>query len=117
MANDLRSVMDEIRQAADRAAVRTVDYLASPGGQRLRRRLAGAMILAAPMLFKVPGLRRYPVVRLIEVLGGAAVVIELARLIRDWQPETADRLEAAVAEVSIQPAGAGGPNGHRGRAR
>jgi len=86
----------ELRRAADRAAGRTVEYLASEQGRKVRRGVAAALIVTAPMVFRSPVLRRYPVIRLIELLGGAAAVMELARMIREWEPERADELEAAL---------------------
>jgi hypothetical protein len=90
MARDLSSLTEDLRTVASQAAGQAADYLASPGGQRLRRRVAAAMIVGAPLLFRSPVLRRYPVLRVIEVLGGAAAVMEVARMIRDWEPEAAE---------------------------
>jgi hypothetical protein len=109
MRREMKARAEDVRHAADRMAVRTVDYLSSPQGQRLRRGVAAAMLISAPLVFRTPGLRRYPLVRVIELLGGAAVVVELAKLIRDWEPERADQLEAAVR--AIAPYGSGNGSG------
>jgi hypothetical protein len=93
----MRDRARDVRQAADHAADRTVEYLASEQGRKVRRGVAAAIIVTAPLLFRSPFLRRYPVVRLIELLGGAAAVMELARMIREWEPERADELETALA--------------------
>jgi hypothetical protein len=90
MSRDLSNLTEDLRTVASQAAGQAVEYLASPGGQRLRRRVAAAMIVGAPLLFRTPVLRRYPVLRVIEVLGGAAAVMEMAKMIRDWEPEAAD---------------------------
>jgi hypothetical protein len=100
--------LTEARRAMDRAAGRTVDYLASPRGQKLRRRVAAAMIVTAPLVLRSSAMRRYPAIRLIELLGGTAAVLELARVIREWEPERADRLEAAVAAIEYVPPGGDG---------
>jgi hypothetical protein len=109
MRREMMARAEDIRRAADRVAVRTVDYLDSPQGRKVRRGVAAAMLVSAPLAFRVPGLRKYPVVRLIELLGGAAAVMELARMIRDWEPERAADLEAAVA--AIVPFGSGNGSG------
>jgi hypothetical protein len=93
----MRDRTQELRRAVDRAADRTVEYLASEQGRKVRRGVAAAMIVCAPLVFRMPIVRRYPAFRLIELLGGAAAVMELARMIREWEPERADRLEAALA--------------------
>ncbi len=115
MELDVRTLAGDLRAALDRVAVTAADYLTSPGGRRLRRRVAAAMIVTAPLVFRAPGLRRHPLVKFLDVLGGAAAVMELARLIRDWEPDTADRLEAAVATVTTGSAARGGRGLLRGR--
>jgi hypothetical protein len=35
-------------------------------------------------LFRIPGLRRYPLIRVLELVGGAALLIKAAEAIRDW---------------------------------
>ena len=103
----MRDRTHELRRAADHAADRTVEYLASEQGRKVRRGLAAAMIVSAPMVFRSPVLRKYPVIRLIELLGGAAAVMELARMIREWEPERADQLEAAVNAIMPHVTGNG----------
>lgn len=61
--------------------------MASDAGRTLRRWLAGGVIVLAPMIFRSPGLRRYPLFRALEVIGGVALVIKLAEALRDWEPE------------------------------
>lgn len=79
----------ELRRIGDRleVAVQDVeDFLDSPAGRRLRRVLAGAAIVGAPLLFRAPGLRRYPLLRALELAGGAALVVKFAEALRDWEP-------------------------------
>jgi hypothetical protein len=61
-------------------------FLATDTGRRLRRFLAAGMVLTAPLLFRTPGLRRYPLLRFLELAGGAALVVKLAEALRDWEP-------------------------------
>ena len=108
MKQGSRGRIENARRAMDRAAGRTVDYLASPNGQRLRRRVAAGMIVSAPLVLRSSIMRKYPVIRLIELLGGTAAVLELARMIREWEPERADQLEAAVNAIAHVPPGGNG---------
>ena len=39
----------------------------------------------APMVFRIPGLRRYPLIRALEFLGGAALIVRFAEALRDWE--------------------------------
>lgn len=85
--------MMELRRIGDRieVAVQEVeDFLDSPAGRRLRRLLAGAAIVGAPLLFRLPVLKRYPLLRALEFAGGAALVVKFAEALRDWE-RTASR--------------------------
>ena len=91
--------MRTIQQVGDRIVV-TVDeieaFLASSAGRRLRRVLATGIVLSVPLLFRIPGLRRYPLLRWLELVGGAALIVKLAEALRDWEP---DRPQPIVIEV------------------
>jgi hypothetical protein len=81
--------MARLRRVGDRVevAVQEIeDFLDSPGGRRLRRFLAGAAIVGAPLLFRLPVLKRYPLLRALEVAGGAALLVKFAEALRDWEP-------------------------------
>jgi hypothetical protein len=81
--------MGELRRIGDRVEVtvqEVEDFLDSPAGRRLRRLLAGAAIVGAPLLFRLPLVKRYPLLRVLEVAGGAALVVKLAEALRDWEP-------------------------------
>lgn len=81
--------MGQLRQIGDRieVAVHEVeDFLDSPAGRRFRRLVAGAAIIGAPLLFRLPVLKRYPLLRALEFAGGAALVVKFAEALRDWEP-------------------------------
>ena len=61
-------------------------FLASPAGERWRRRTAWFLVFALPLVFRIPALRRHWAVRLLELAGGAAVLVKLGQAVRDWQP-------------------------------
>ena len=93
---------ERLQEIADRVDV-TVDellaFLDSPAGRRLRRYLATALIISVPLVMRIPGLRRSPIGRLIEVGGGAVVIVKIAELIRDWERRDADRPTSRVIDV------------------
>jgi hypothetical protein len=79
----------QVRRIGDRIEIAVTEvqrFLATDTGRTLRRGLAAGMVLTAPLLFKVPGLRRYPLLRLLETVGGAALIVKLAEALRDWDP-------------------------------
>ncbi|MDQ3991583.1 MAG: hypothetical protein M3245_04645 [Actinomycetota bacterium] len=63
-------------------------YLASPEGRPMRARVAIVMAASAPLIASLPPLRASRLGRLIGVAGGAALVVRVADLIRDWEPGT-----------------------------
>jgi hypothetical protein len=96
--------MQGLRTIGDRVevAVREVeDFLDSPAGRRLRRVLAGAAIVGAPLLFRLPLMKRSPLLRALELAGGAALLVKFAEALRDWEPTSR---RAIVIDV---PGGAG----------
>jgi hypothetical protein len=109
MDRDVRDTVDQLIASLDRAGRNAVLYLASPAGQRMRRRLAAGMLVGAPLLLRLPAVKRHPVVRLLDLLGGTAAVLELARLIREWEPESASTVEAGKPYRQAED----GPNGQR----
>jgi hypothetical protein len=60
-------------------------FLSSPAGRRFRKVLAAGIVLTAPALFRIPGLRRYPLFRALELIGGAALIVRFAEALRDWE--------------------------------
>ena len=77
-----------VRRIGDRVQIEAQEisrFLATPAGRRMRRVLAGAIIVTVPMVFRIPGLRRYPLIRALEFLGGAALIVRFAEALRDWE--------------------------------
>lgn len=75
--------MGVIGETADTAKV----LLSSPSGRQARAMLAAGVIVAAPLVMRLPGVRRHPVGRLIALAGGAAILVRAAEAIRDWEPD------------------------------
>jgi hypothetical protein len=76
-------VTDRVMEAA--GSLRA--YAASPSGRRTRRMVGTVLILGSPLLFRLPGLRRHPMLRIAELLGGAALLVALGERVRDWEPK------------------------------
>jgi hypothetical protein len=95
-------VIERLHELAERADM-TIDellaFLDSPTGRALRRYLATALIVSVPLVMRIPGLRRSPIGRLIEVGGGAVVVVKIAELIRDWERRDAGQRATTVIDV------------------
>jgi hypothetical protein len=64
-------------------------FLASPEGQRLRRIVAAGLIASAPFVSRLPVFRASRLGRLVGLAGGAAVIVKVAGVIRDWEPRPA----------------------------
>lgn len=80
--------MERIKHLAERADIAAdelLEFLDSPPGRRLRKVLAGAVIVSVPLIMRVPGLKRSPLGRLVAVTGGSAILIGIAEAIRDWE--------------------------------
>jgi hypothetical protein len=77
----IKRIGDRVVVTADQARA----FLASPAGARFRRIVAAGVIVTAPLLFRIPVLRKYPLFRALEAIGGVALVIKAAEAIRDWE--------------------------------
>jgi hypothetical protein len=62
------------------------EFLVSPAGRKVRNVLGGALIVGSPLLFRVPVLRRHRALRLVELLGGVALLVGVGERLRDWEP-------------------------------
>ncbi|MGH2683497.1 MAG: hypothetical protein ACRDIX_09730 [Actinomycetota bacterium] len=87
-----RPTVDDVRKQVTEAAETVVGYLDSPEGRRLRSKVASGLIFAAPLLSRLPVVRRTPLGRALSLLGGAALIVKAAEIIRDWEPQ---RVEAS----------------------
>jgi hypothetical protein len=76
--------MASVGERIEFTAAQARAFLASPAGMMFRRYLAASIIVTAPLVFRIPGLRRYPLIRALELVGGAALLIKAAEAIRDW---------------------------------
>ena len=88
MPEQLEPMAERLFEVAQGGVERVQEYLATPEGRRLRRTVARTLIVGAPLLLKVPRLRRHWAIRLLELAGGAALLAKLAETIRDWEPPT-----------------------------
>ena len=85
-----RTTRPRLRRVGNRVLISVQDLqelMGSETGRKLRRLIAGGVIVTAPLLFRSPGLRRYPLFRALELIGGVALVVKLAEALRDWEPD------------------------------
>lgn len=78
--------LDEVQRRMRLGADAVRGYLASPEGERLRRRVARVMIVSAPLVARSPLFRATPAGRVIRAVGGTALLVKLGETLRDWQP-------------------------------
>ena len=95
-------MVGQLREIAERAELtldELLEFLDSPTGRRFRAIVATGLIVSVPMVMRIPGLRRSPIGRLIEVAGGAAIVVKLAELVRDWERSERSRARRRTIDV------------------
>src|SRR5438094_4779634 len=80
------SAVDSVFETAAEAWEGTRDYLASPRGQDLRRKVAGAVIVVAPLVSELPVFRRTAAGRLLRIAAVGTLLVKGAEWLRDWEP-------------------------------
>lgn len=83
---ELRRWFVEAERALDRGIDEAEAWLATPTGRRVRGLAAKLLIASAPLVLQHPFFKT-PVGRLVQVAGGAALLVKVAEAIRDWEPE------------------------------
>ena len=86
--DEARRLFSEAQEILGAGADQLRDWLATPQGKRFRQLFARAILVGSPLIFRMRFFRMTPFGRLIEFAGGAAVLIKLAEIIRDWEPDT-----------------------------
>jgi hypothetical protein len=87
-AEGLRSLLSEVEHVLGDGVERAEEWLASPAGVRFRKNAARVLLVTSPLLFRHRFFRATWPGRLIELAGGAALLVKLAEAIRDWEPRT-----------------------------
>lgn len=93
---DLRRWSHELETAVDDGVDEVRKWLTTPQGRFLRSLAARLLIVSVPLIVRHPFFKT-PVGRLVELAGGAAILIKLAELIRDWEPQAATSPGAPAA--------------------
>ena len=91
--------MQEMADRIDTTVEELLAFLDSPSGRRLRKIVATGLIISVPLVMRMPWLRRTPIGKLIELGGGAALVVKFAEMIRDWEREQEATTSAQVIDV------------------
>jgi hypothetical protein len=79
--------VDGVFEAASDAAEAVRSFMVSERGKRVRRQVATALIVAAPVISELPVIRRHPIARVLRAAGVAALVVKGAEWLRDWEPQ------------------------------
>lgn len=98
--------MERIKHLADQADIaadEVLEFLDSPAGRRLRKVLAGAVIVSVPLIMRVPGLKRSPLGRLVALTGGSAILVGMAEAIRDWERSEGSRARSSRSVIDVPP--------------
>ncbi len=77
---------DELQEVVGQGRDRIKAWLASPSGKLFRKRFATAVVFSAPLLLRSRAFRATPLGRLVEIAGGAAILVKVAEALRDWEP-------------------------------
>jgi hypothetical protein len=93
---DFRRWSHELDSAVDDGVDELQRWLATPQGRFLRSLAARLLIVSVPLIVRHPFFKT-PVGRLVELAGGAAILIKLAELLRDWDPQPETRADARAA--------------------
>jgi hypothetical protein len=94
----------EIAERAEITVDELLEFLDSPTGQRLRNALAMGMIVTVPVIMRIPGLKRSPIGRLVEFAGGAAIVMKIAEVVRDWERSERSTRRRRAEAIDVPPA-------------
>ena len=84
---EVRRLAEEAQKALSEGVDQTRAWLGSENGRRFRQITARVLLVTAPLLFRHRFFRSTWPGRIIELAGGAALLIKLAEAIRDWEPE------------------------------
>jgi hypothetical protein len=88
------SFTDVVFETASDLASASRSFLASEQGRQLRRRVATAVIIGAPIVSELPVFRKTIVGRLLRTAAVGTLLVKGAEWLRDWEP---------VASVIDQP--------------
>lgn len=86
----------ELESAIDGGVDELEEWLVTPQGRFLRSLAARLLLVSVPLIVRHPFFKT-PIGRLVELAGGAAILIKLAELLRDWEPQPAAAPEARPA--------------------
>jgi hypothetical protein len=80
------SIADAVLESAADLAAAGRHFLASERGQKLRRNMATAVIIGAPVLSELPIFRRTIIGRLLRTAAVGTLLVKGAEWLREWEP-------------------------------
>ncbi len=95
----MNAQLQEIADRIDTTVDELLAFLDSPSGRRLRKYRGHRSHRLRSLVMRMPWLRRTPIGKLIELGGGAALVVKFAEMIRDWEREQEAMAPPQVIDV------------------
>jgi hypothetical protein len=80
------SLRDSVVDSAADAVAAARAYLGSEEGKRLRGNVAKVLIVGAPLISRLPVVRRTPLARILRTAAFTALLVKGAEWVRDWEP-------------------------------
>jgi|SRR5439155_26226161 len=80
------SLADRLLESAADVAATGRSFLASERGKNVRRGVAAALIIGAPILSELPVFRKTVMGRLLRTAAVGTLLIKGAEWLRDWEP-------------------------------
>lgn len=99
----MNAQLEVMADRVDASVEELLAFLDSPAGRRLRKHLATGLIVSVPLVMRLPWLKRTPIGKLIELGGGAAILVKVAELIRDWERDHGDIPQPRVIDLPPTP--------------
>ena len=78
--------LNDLQHEFDRGVEQFRAYMRTEEGEKVRKRVAGVLITAAPVIAYVAGRRRPVIGRLLGSAGAATILVKIGEKIRDWEP-------------------------------
>jgi hypothetical protein len=84
--------LDTAFELASDATASARAFLGSERGRKLRRNLATAVIVGAPLISELPFVRRSRLARVLQTAAIGTLLVKSAEWLRDWEPNPGHEL-------------------------
>ena len=98
-----RGILGSWLDSASQLTAASRTYLASERGRRLRRSLAAAVIVGAPIASELPIIRKTFAARVLRRAALATLLVKAAEWLRDWEPALEPSVAAPAGSNGLHP--------------